>query len=652
MRKLLKANAVLFTAAHVAAAAAILVAFNVLYYNDYPLMIYFQHRAAQFFGEFAALWGYDPFFSAGYPLNFTWNSNLDLQFLQVLLHPLSEYAVLVIATAAAVLSAPVCFLAGLRNFGLDGSRLNWAMIIMLAYWWTGLPVVMLLLGMPSALLVFHLSFYAVSLFYRLLKNGDDRVLAGLYVLAPLCFIAHKTAIVTLGVPAFILLLCNLRSLTIRRAAHLLGIAALVLAVNSFWLVPFLELLRYKVELAEAPHGLTDDPLRFFKDYFTLTKIMGHKILVAENQSFMLVFLNTILRDILLGFGIFGIIKLRRRGSRAAAGFFGVLTAVFLLEIYLGSFWRPAAMLNPTRYIGYLDSFLAIPAATGAFELWNKIRQTRPRAARKIILLAWPATIILLVTAGAHLAMFVRQINTPLDPDSRALAVYLAENTTPNGRIMLEDSGWNDKDNTPPKYGEGHFPSLLPDLTGREFIGGPYPYAFLVHHYADFHDARFLNRPLGDFSEGEMRNALDLYHIRHVVCWSDDCMDYMYGHPSIFRHRDQAGKFHIFDYVAFRYSPFIAGDGFAVADHTGIRAYRVRPGAEGTAALKYHAFDRLGVRGGGPAGVYPVETSPVGFIEVAKPKRNFKIINTYGRKHKPGEQPPAEPDEKENTADQP
>jgi len=35
MRKLLKANAVLFTAAHVAAAAAILVAFNVLYYNDY-----------------------------------------------------------------------------------------------------------------------------------------------------------------------------------------------------------------------------------------------------------------------------------------------------------------------------------------------------------------------------------------------------------------------------------------------------------------------------------------------------------------------------------------------------------------------------------------------------------------------------------------
>jgi len=628
MSRTLRIFAYTFIAAHVAVPAVLALTMSgPLFVNDYSLMIYQQHRAVEFFGAFQNLWGYDPFFFAGYPLNFTWNSNLDLQFLSVIFHPLPEYIVLLGATFLSVAIAPFCFRAGLRNFGLRGGILDASTILMLAYWWSGLPAVFMLIGMPSAMFVFHLSFYTVSLFYRFFSEEEYAAfLPQLYIFATLCFIAHKTALVTVCVPAALMFFIFIRRVGTRRIAHLAGISAIVIAVNSFWLIPFIDLVRFKVDLAEAPHGLWYDPLRILKDYFTFSKVMGHKIVGPRGEGAVLVFTNTILRDLLLFAGIYGIVRLKRDGRRALSAFLACFTVLFLAEIYFGSFWYPTALLNPTRYVGYLDFFLAVPAAIGLRSLWKKV-SARPDRAALATRITRPGLAVLLAAAILPYIFFSQTLDKRLDADTVALADYLNETVSPNGRVMIEDSGWNDRDGGPPRYGESQFPSLLPDITGTEYIGGPYPYVFLQHHYADFHDGKFLGRPLEEFGRAELTAGLNRYHIRWIVCWSSECRIRFSGAPESFRELENAGRFVVYERKYFEYDPFIRGRGYVMADHRGIRCYRVRPD-KGEAVLKYHAFEGLGVRGGGTPGAAPGGEDPVGFISVKSPGSYLEIINEY------------------------
>ncbi|MEW5946134.1 MAG: hypothetical protein AB1742_08050 [bacterium] len=617
----------LFVAAHVSAPVVLALAISgPLLLNDYSTMIYQQHKAVEFFGESRSLWGYDPFYSAGYPLSFIWNSSAVLQFLSLVFHPAREHVVLLVATAASVAMAPAMFWLGLGNFGLKGGKRAAAVILAIAAWWTGLPAVFMLIGMPSALMVFHLSFYLVSLFYRYFIERDERVLALLYALTPMCFLAHKTAIVTIGVPLMILLASSPRAINARRFAHLLLIGGLVLAVNSFWLIPFLKLLDYRVFLPDAPHGLCYDPLRIFKDYFTLSKIMGHRVIEADKDTFLLLFVNTVLKNALLFLGSCGVVTWWRRGRRSGAAFFALFTALFLALIYFGSFWRPASLAYPTRYIGYLDSMLAVPAGAFIGFAWERFK-VNSLARRAAPVIAAPALAVLLAASAAPFLFFTRELASRLDDDTVALSAFLQRDAVTAGRVMLEDSGWNDRDGSPPKYGKSQFPSLISDLTGTEFIGGPYPYVFLAHHYADFHDGKFLGKPLESYRAQVLYGELDRYGVRRIVCWSGECKKVFSAPPDEFRRLKTVGRFTIFERARFEYKPFLAGEGYVVADARGIRCYRVRPDG-GRAVLKYHAMKELTTFGKGVVGAAASGDDPVGFIEIADPEPYFRIIVGY------------------------
>ena len=634
MRRTLDICEGLAVSAHVLAPAAlILFATGPLFYNDNAALIYFMRRAVQWFTLYGAFWGYDPTYAAGYPLSFVWNSNIDLQFLAVLLYPIPEYVTLFAATAGAVIIAPFCFIAGLRNFGLRGATLSAGIVLMLAYWWCGFPAVMLLLGMPSSILAMHLCFYTASLFYRFFESGDPGATALLYVTAPLCLLAHKSAIIMLGAPAAILFLLHFKKTGLRRIFHLAAVSALALAVNSFWLVPFLELVKYKLTVPGAPHGLCLDPLRFFKDYFTLSKIMGHKPLEPAGDSFLLLFLNTGIRDALLGFGIYGMVKWWRAGHTALSVFFASHTVFFLAEIYFGSFWSVSAALYPTRYIPNLDFMLAVPAATGLQAAWRALL-SKQVAARRLVAAARPALLLFLVASALPYAIFTKLMDTRLDGDTKRLTMFLKDYTHPSGRILLEDSGWNDRDSardgTPPKYGESQFPSLLADLAGREFIGGPYPYIFLAHHYASFQDGTFLRKPLAEFTPEIMKEELDRYFIRWIVCWSHDCRGYFSSDKSEYAYRKNIGRFDVFERRNFISNPFLLGSGYAIAGQDGINCFRVKP-ENGAAVLKYHALEHLTISGGGRTGAEKSGGDPVGFIRIDDPPDYFRIVNGYKKR---------------------
>lgn len=328
-----------------------------------------------------------------------------------------------------------------------------------------------------------------------------------------------------------------------------------------------------------------------------------------------------MKDALLALGAAGIIAARK--DRARSAFFALTTVLFLALIYFGSFWKPSAALNPTRYIGYMDFLLAAPAAAGA----AAILRARPSLSR----FAFPALALLFLLSFAHFAMFNSMIRKPIDADTRSLALWLSDNTTPNGRVLLEDSGWNDRDALPPKYGEGHFPALLSEITGREFIGGPYPYIFLQHNSAGFYDGIFLGRPVDSYSDAELDAELDRYHIRWIVCWSDGCKKRFSPRSAAFAGVADIGRFRVFSRTDFNNSPFMSGDGFVAADINGIRAYRVRPGTDGAVVLKYHSFIQPDVSGGGTAGAAASGADPVGFIKIENPGEYIFIRNSPSNK---------------------
>jgi hypothetical protein len=256
----------------------------------------------------------------------------------------------------------------------------------------------------------------------------------------------------------------------------------------------------------------------------------------------------------------------------------------------------------------------------------------PARARRIAAgVARPAFAVLFILACLPFAIFIKQIGTPLDADTIELTEYLNESAPTDARVMLEDSGWNDRDKKPPKYGEGQYPALLADLTGREFIGGPYPYVFLSYHYADFHDGKFLGKKLSKYSDGAIREAMDRFNIGWIVCWSPDCKNYFLTDAYDFRYLKTMGKFVVFERAGFRPNPFLAGNGFVIADTRGIRCYRVKPEA-GKAILKYHWFKMLGIPGGGKIRDAMDPKYPIGFIEVENPDEYFSIINGYGRRN--------------------
>ncbi|MFA6449759.1 MAG: hypothetical protein WCX65_09840, partial [bacterium] len=316
--------------------------------------------------------------------------------------------------------------------------------------------------------------------------------------------------------------------------------------------------------------------------------------------------------------------------KALAAFFAAHTVVFLTEIYFGSFWRVTAELYPTRYIPNLDLMLAVPAAAGLSAAYAGITGN-PRRSAKLSRIGNLAPAFLLLFAILPYIAFTSMLREQPDSDTLRLTAFLKDHTTPGGRVLLEDSGWNDRDSirndTPPKYGKSQFPALMADLSGREFIGGPYPYVFLTYHYADFHDGLFLQKPLMDFSKDEMRENLDRYFVKWIACWSGDCKKYFSSDEQQYAHLKKIGKFDVFARRKFDESIFIVGNGYAIADQRGIRCYRVRP-ADGRVVLKYHALEQLTVPGAGMTGAQKSGGDPVGFIEVKNPPEYFTIVNSY------------------------
>jgi hypothetical protein len=591
--------------------------------NDFSLLTYQCETARRFFAKDRALWGYDPYFMAGYPLDFVWNSNVLLQLLSVL--PLSRSGgsgpVLKALVLVCFLSVPSLFYATCRNFSLSPRAALFGALLGVTFFRAGLPVMFLAVGMVTACMVTLLSPYLLSLFYKAFTRGDQRSWLLLFFWAPAVFLVHKTALLTVAVPVGLCAAVSARSMTARKGALLLALAAGVCAANSFWLLPFLRLVHYKTFLEGALFWQNHDPLRPLWDLVSVHQHIGQGV-----SRYKIGLMLT--RDVLLGAGIVGLFGWGRQRDRGLLRVFVPVVAYFFLLGYYGSFIAPLRPLDPARYIPLFYLCLVPPAAALLASIWDKATKGKPPDT--VAAAAWwAAAAFLLLNLLPNLSWSVLgkgRVRTHFNPVEQGLLAWIEETTDTQGRILVEDSGYFDRQSRGLVYFSSYLPSLVPILTGRALIGGPYPYAFIQHHHASFQDAVFLGRPIESYRLEDLQGAFDLYNIRWVICWSGAAKSAFDRYPDFLVPKAQIGRFKTYEA---RRSPtyFLSGSGRLSFDYNTITLEEVHAQGEGV-VISFHWMETLQAEPAARIEPVLLGADPVPFIQILDPPPRLTIRATY------------------------
>jgi hypothetical protein len=466
---------------------------------DHAFHYYQARRANAVFLETGRLHAYDPYFMAGFP---TALFDIDVKSLEVVCAPFpaSQVArVMKFFILGCYLSMVFTVYAGSRCLQFTERESLLAVAALLVFWHWGRPLGshFRYAGMFDFICVSHLAVLVAGLFHRFLEDG--RAVWWL-ILGPLAYFIHPTAVVILAAPYVCLVLCDRREITRRKVLLFVLWCAIVILVNSIWIIPLFEYA----------------PTKTATRAFFQTAGVGALARAFSGPG-------SIPALILVGLGAAGAAGLARgRRSRTAV----VLCAsfVFLLGVSAYGVYIPGIRdLEPGRFLFSALVFAVPLAGAGAaivLDRWGRWR-SRTRGPRRIEI---AAMVLLLVSpvALSYLSSrtgYKHHLTTTPAPEVAELMDELARRIDPSARLMIEDG-------PAALYGDAHIPGLLPLYTGVEQIGGPYPFTFLEHHFATFEKDRTMGKPLGQLPAAEFWEYLEVYNVRWIVAASAEAKAYV------------------------------------------------------------------------------------------------------------------------------
>ncbi len=591
---------------------------STLNFNDFPVMTYLAEAARRFHAANGQLWGYDPHFMAGYPLGFIWNSNIAIQWLAV--HFPGTPVLLVVRWffQAGVFLFPFFWWLTLRNFGLTRRESAFGFLIGSLYFMLGMPVLFFAAGMLTAGVVTYFSLFAASCIYRYARDGGAWWLAAAVSLALAMFI-HKTAALILLIPAVAAFLIALKEKKPARAAGLAVAGVAALAVNWFWIKTVFTFMHHIKNVSKAPFWQNRDLLRPIKDYF-----MGS--IVMNNIEFTGAYgvIHSLLLVFLLAVGVVGLVALWRRGDRNKAAFIGASACGLWLYSYYGAFLPGGDTLNPTRYFPVAQLLLAAAAGIALGRMNSSETGEKSTAkAKKVAFIAIPVLCLIgMAYATNRLIPIESLLNFPVDRNVTDLEDRIKE--LPGGaRIMIEDSGVMDADGGGQVYGKSQILSHFGLETGKEFIGGPYPYMFEDYHYASFQDGEAFGTPLSDLNPEALLEKLKLYNVKWIVCWSGGAAQYFTKYDGYFRFFYRVGRFQFFEVMPYMPTYFLKGSGRISATYNRISVSDAVPEG-GEVIIKYHWVPGMSVKPPAKIGEYKISGDPNGFIKITNPPSKFDV----------------------------
>jgi hypothetical protein len=475
--------------------------------------------------------GYDPSMMSGYAKSTYWPTNAMLELSMLIFggwcDPAKVYKTFAWLAAASI--PAFVLLAGL-SFGLQlGVAASAASLYVFVYWYHHPfhTIEYSKFGMSAFVFSVGWTLLAGGALTRWLRIGGwlPAAFAGLSVGA--AAMAHPTAVVLLGPPALVAWL--FARPTWKSLGESLSIAFLAIAVNYWWLVPLVAL---SDSLGRSPSFFNNPNV--LERFVDLVRPEPDYASIPAPNFFALLLALTAFRA---AYALQGRLK---------ADFLLLLTCAWILTLAI-----PAGALEALgplqlgRNTLHLAAWLCIPAASALFHL-SSARERWRRIA------VWLACGWIGVAALPRFFENVRSIIrlSPVATSAQLHNRYLGlfdsvKSETPVGRRVLFEV-FEDRNplltNAKNPYASLRLAPLIPMLTDREAIGGPY----LSTHYR----ANFANCGDGSFLAGPWTRARFLAHagayaIGSAVLWSPAALKFARDNPDLFERAPNAFNIAVF-----------------------------------------------------------------------------------------------------------
>jgi len=598
--------------------------------DDYS--IHFSHiePVKRFFFESGRLWGYSPFFMAGYPKSTVFDADAKSAEIIALIFSFIDSAVIYkVYILFNFLLAPAIYLWSLKNLGFQENKLIIAFALGTAYWWNSPALRFNLAGQFAFIFVSYLGILIFSFFYRFLKEEKLLYMVLSMGFGAFALCVHILAPINIAVSCLILYGIYFRKISFKNHFYIILSLAFILILNSPWLIPFVKYYSLN-NLAEIKWFFGEkNPFFFIESYFPGGSLLRY------------------LRLAILISAIAGFIKWKKEKNDLLIPIAGGAVTLFIFA-YFGSYLTFEFLQNPWRYEFILNLFLLIPAADFLSQIFEKIGNIN---LQKRIISALIGIFLLISIFPKNLAHAARMLTIPsggdkimvydrmdkiipgrdylsyeaiptshLPPAAAELIEWIKKNTSREGRILLEDSCWQSGH----AYWGTHIPAMLPLYTNREYIGGPLPQFFMKHHFAEFHDAELFGKPIREISPEKLKEYFNLYNIKWIICFISNSREYLDSIPEVVAKLTKIDKFYV--YVVKREpSFFIKGKGAINSDYNHIYLRDISPG---DVIIKYHWHDTLKTRPERRIEKVKLMDDPIGFIKICDPPKEIEIYNAY------------------------
>ena len=582
--------------------------------QDWGLHFHHLNSLVAFWRQDKMVWGYNPFFMAGYPSNTIQDLSIKFfEFVALLLSPvaLSPIQWFKISAFVAMASVPwLMYMAAKNLFVADETKhfiATLAALLGTAYWWNSLPREMFFYGMIGFPAASYLSIFGISLFYRVALSPAKISWShfGWLVFAVATIPLHVQSVVTFLPPIFAWLWLDKHLITGRLIAWSAGAAALALFVNLLWLIPAFQHRADDVSAAiviQLPLFVGTSPFTFLLDYFGPQGFWTFRSSVLEKG----------LRLMLLILGTAGTWSLTRSRQRSIGVMLATAALVLFALTYFGALSSTIKAWQPLRFKVPLDLTLVL-AASYYFSLsWSRggSAQQFVGATLALGLLAFTFNLVQTESAGRL------QLRSTFRPELNAIVEWIDRETPTNARLLFEESG----DETGFVYDRTYLSSFLPYLTGRQLIGGPINLYNDRHHFAEFHSGKLFQKEPQAISDSELLNYLRLYNIGAVVAFDPRSIQRLESIPGLMTVEQRIGPVHLMK-VNQPLSWFLTGEGKVKARYNRLELSELK-GDE--LILKYHWVDGLTAEPSVRMEPIRIADDPIPFIKLIHPPSTLKL----------------------------
>jgi hypothetical protein len=318
------------------------------------------------------------------------------------------------------------------------------------------------------------------------------------------------------------------------------------------------------------------------------------------------------------------VEWRKQGHGQRSAIFATTVFFFFLLAYYGSFWDFTASLTPLRFVVFMNLCLAFPASSGLLKLYSLFTENKSLKVKAVFL---SVAFYLLGTALAnpYLHLFQRKdfrLITSVPPAIETLTAWIRENTSSDGRILVENSDFESGH----QYYGTHMPYFFPLMTKREYIGNYSPYALSRDSYATFYWGYLFQRRIEEYAQSDVWPYMNLYNIKWIIVWTDASKNFFDASPDNYKFKKKIDKFYIYE-VNRAGNYFIKGRGRIKADINRIELTDLQA-EDGEVIISYRWMKYLRARHEIPIDKKLMLKDPGGFIKLTNPPENVVIYTSY------------------------